>query len=126
MFSILFGPTFIAVRQNDADTCLAVFQNQSHARLAQKALEFIIFKNHILHSKGFEYKSWETLILPHFFQIGQRRPQKLEYVNMIQTNKISNLTQAQVSYISKLRKTRKMSKIKEKYGSDDEYYSMLK
>ena len=124
LFSILCGPAFIAVKQNNTESCLAVFVNPPQARLAQKALEFIIFKNHILSSKGFDYTQVD-LILPPFFQIGLQKPQLIENVNLITTPKNGTMSPAQISYISKLRKCRHKKVVKEKYGSDDEYNQML-
>ena len=125
LFTILCGPAFIAVKQNNAESCLAVFINQPEARLAQKALEFIIFKNHILSSKGFDYNS-PLPIIPQFFQISQIKPGKHDLPNIIPVVKnTENIPSTQAVYISKLRKSRKLTLVKDKIGSDEEQYPML-
>ena len=127
LFAILCGPAFLAVKQNNPESCLAVFVNPPQARLAQKALEFIIFKNHILSSKGFEYNTnspWDSYLLPQFFQVSQNRAAKQDMQNAILPSKTQNTSAAQMLYISKMRKSRKQQKIKDKYGSDDEHYPM--
>ena len=125
LFTILSGPAFVAVKQNTAESCLAVFVSQSQARLAQKALEFIIFKNHILSSKGFEFPSWENYILPQFFQIGQNKNTKQDSPYFCTVAKNYNTSQHQLIYISNLRKSRKAKKVKDKFGSDEENYPMI-
>ena len=125
LFSVLCGPAFIAVKYNNSESCLALFVNQAQARLAQKALEFIIFKNHILSSKGFDYNSWEVSLMPQFFQIGQTgKNMKAELTNIIQPQKTVNINNKQLVCISKMRKSRKMLKVQDKDGSDDEHYPM--
>lgn len=125
LFSVLCGPAFIAVKYNNSESCLAVFVNQPQARLAQKALEFIIFKNHILSSKGFDYSYREDLPVPQFFQIGQvGKNVKAELSNIIPAQKSVNINNKQLVCIAKMRKSRKMIKVKDNEGSDNEYYPM--
>lgn len=126
LFTVLCGSAFLAVKFNNSESCIAVFVNQAHARLAQKALEFIIFKNHILSAKGFEMQMQMDSIIPSFFQIGQPgKSQKYELANAIMISKSARITPQQLVEISKMRKSRKVLAIPDKYGSDDESYEAI-
>ncbi|EAY16231.1 hypothetical protein TVAG_341250 [Trichomonas vaginalis G3] len=126
LFSVLCGSAFLAVKFNNSESYIAVFINVEQARLAQKALEFIIFKNHILTAKGLDFQIPPDTILHNYFQVGNaNRIQKSELVNKIPANKTIAISYKQITEISKMRKSRKMLMNQDKYGSDNENYEII-